>query len=186
MKKIWLGTFFWFDLFLEARAEILTKDFIAFLVDFRPPKWHLEINWPLLVLISWLEIFTDQIYWCFLQSEIILLKTNLSKAHFLSKNRATSTDLNFGSKWASLRFGKVNSVLEACAKCFSTRILKFEILQTTWKNKTKGIKMLDLLMKNWKLSALFHFFHVICKNSNFNMWNAKHLAQASCIELTLQ
>ena len=75
-------------------------------------------------------------------------------------------------------FCKVNSVQEACAKCFAVH------LQTTWKN----IKMLDLLMINWKLrvwSSLFHFFHVICKISNFNMWTAKHLAQASCTELTL-
>ena len=42
---------------------------------------------------------------------------------------------------------KVNSVQEACAKCFAVHILKFEILQTTLKNKTKSIKMLDLLMK---------------------------------------
>ena len=51
------------------------------------------------------------------------------------------------------------------------------------KNKTKSIKMLDLLMKNWKLRvrySLFHFFHVICK-----MWTAMHLPQASCTELTL-
>ena len=48
--------------------------------------------------------------------------------------------------------------------------------------------MLDLFMKNWKLRvwcSLFHFFHVICKISNFNMWTAKHLAQASCTGLTL-
>ena len=29
------------------------------------------------------------------------------------------------------------------------------------------------------------FFHVVCKISNFDMWTAKHLAQASCTELTL-
>ena len=61
---------------------------------------------------------------------------------------------------------KVNSVQEPCAKCFVVHILKFEISQTTWKNKTKNIKMLDLLIKNWKLRAwcsLFHFFHVILR-----------------------
>ena len=79
----------------------------------------------------------------------------------------------------------VNSVQEACDKCFEVHILKFEILQTTWRNKTKNIKMLDLLMKNWKLSLMFQFFHVICKISNFNMLTAKHLAQACCTELTL-
>ena len=75
-----------------------------------------------------------------------------------------------------------------CTKCFAFHVSKFEILKTTWKNKTKSIKMLDVLMKNWKIRvwcSLFHFFHVTCKISNFNMWTAKHLAQASCTELTL-
>ena len=42
--------------------------------------------------------------------------------------------------------------------------------------------------KNWKLRvwcSLFYFFHVICKISNSNMYTTKHLAQASCTELTL-
>ena len=86
---------------------------------------------------------------------------------------------------------KVNSVQEACAKCLAVHISKFEILQTTWKNKTKtkNIKILDLLMRNWKLivwCSLFHLFHVICKISNFNLWTARHLVQASSIELTLK
>ena len=84
---------------------------------------------------------------------------------------------------------KVNSVQEACAKCFAVHLLKFEILQTTWKNKTKNIKMLNLLVKNWKVRVwwpLFHFFHVFCKISNFHMWTVKHLVQASCTELTLK
>ena len=56
------------------------------------------------------------------------------------------------------------------------------------KNKTKSIKILDLSMKKWKLSvlcSLFHFFHVIYKISNLNTWNAKHLAQVCCTEVTL-
>ena len=32
---------------------------------------------------------------------------------------------------------KVNSVQEACAKCFAVHLLKFEILQTIWENETK-------------------------------------------------
>ena len=47
----------------------------------------------------------------------------------------------------NLFLDKDNSVQEACAKCFAVHILKFEIFQTAWKNKTKSIKMLDLLMK---------------------------------------
>ena len=34
--------------------------------------------------------------------------------------------------------------------------------------------------------SLFHFSHVIWKISNYNMWTAKHLAQASCTELSLK
>ena len=33
---------------------------------------------------------------------------------------------------------------------------------------------------------MFWIFYVVCKISNFNMWTAKHLAQASCTELTLK
>ena len=40
------------------------------------------------------------------------------------------------------KFFKVNSVQEACTKCFAIYILRFEILQTTWRNKTKSIKIL--------------------------------------------
>ena len=40
-----------------------------------------------------------------------------------------------------------------------------------WKLKTKG---------------LMFFVHAICKIPNFNLWTAKHLAQASCTELTLE
>ena len=42
------------------------------------------------------------------------------------------------------------------------------------KLKTKGL-----------ICCLFHFFHVICKISNFNLRTAKHLAHTSCTELTL-
>ena len=40
-------------------------------------------------------------------------------------------------------------------------------------------------LKTKGLMFFVSFFHVICKISNFNMWTAKHLAQASCTELTL-
>ena len=66
--------------------------------------------------------------------------------------------------------------------------IKIWNLGNRMKNETKNIKMLDLLMKNWKLRvwcSLFHFLHVICKISNFNMWTTKHLAHASYTELTL-
>ena len=83
---------------------------------------------------------------------------------------------------------KVNSVQEACAKCFAVHILKFEILKITWKNESKNIRPLVFSFSsiNWAFWCfLFCFFHVVFKISNFNMWTAKHLAQASCTELTL-
>ena len=46
---------------------------------------------------------------------------------------------------------KVISVQEAFVKGFAVHLSEFEISQTTWKNKTKNIKMLDVLIKNWKL-----------------------------------
>ena len=41
-----IGDFFWFDLFLEARAEILKK-IVGILVETMTPKGHFKINWPL-------------------------------------------------------------------------------------------------------------------------------------------
>ena len=52
----------------------------------------------------------------------------------------------------------------------------------------KNIKMPNLWVKNWNLRvwySLFHFFHAICKISNFYTWTARHLAQASFTKLTL-
>ena len=83
---------------------------------------------------------------------------------------------------------KVNSVQEACAKRFAVHILEFEILQITWKNKTKNITLSFQFFIN-KSSILMLFvlcFHVVCKISNIGMWTAKHLMQASCTELTLK
>ena len=41
-----LTLLFWFGLFLEVRAEILTKKLCFFFVDLKTPKGHFEINWP--------------------------------------------------------------------------------------------------------------------------------------------
>ncbi len=52
-----LTLLFWFDLFLEARAEILTKISLFFVQfednkrTFRNSKGHFEINWPLSLAI---------------------------------------------------------------------------------------------------------------------------------------
>ena len=44
--------FFLFDLFLEARAEILEKISLFFLENWKPPKVYFEINWPLKTLVE--------------------------------------------------------------------------------------------------------------------------------------
>ena len=48
-----LTQIFCLDLFLEARAEILTKISLVFLGDLKTPKGHFEINWPLQQRIFW-------------------------------------------------------------------------------------------------------------------------------------
>ena len=48
----WLSYgFFLFDLFLEARAEILEKKLWIFLGDLKTPKGHFKINWPLVPVV---------------------------------------------------------------------------------------------------------------------------------------
>ena len=84
---------------------------------------------------------------------------------------------------------KFNSVQEACPKCFAVHILKFEILPTTWKKQNKkhqNARSIDEKLQTKSLMFFVSFFYVICKISNFNMWTAKHLVQASCTELTLR
>ena len=55
-----------------------------------------------------------------------------------------------------IHFGKVNSVQEAGAKCFTVHILKFEI---KWKNETKNIILVCQFFINkssiWMLFVLF-------------------------------
>ena len=156
----------------------------------------------IIVNILWIQWINDSLWMTVHDHDFcnkLVLKLKLPKnvletiIFHWKKNKKDSNGF-WNSFWKSnipwiLVTTKVNSVQEACAKCFAVHILKFEILQTTWKDKTKNIKMLDLLssekLKSKGLISLFHFFHVICKISNFNMWTAKHLAQASCTELTL-
>ena len=60
---------------------------------------------------------------------------------------------------------KVNSVQEACAKCFAVHILKFEILQTTWKHQ--NVRPIDEKLKTKSLMFFVSFF--------FFMWFARFL-----------
>ena len=53
----------------------------------------------------------------------------------------------------------VNSVQEACAKCFVYHISIFEILQITWKNETKSIKPLAFSFSPINLAF---FLFLIC------------------------
>ena len=84
--------------------------------------------------------------------------------------------------------GNVNSVQEACAKCLVLHILKFAILQTTWKNKTTKHQNAKSIGEKLKTKSPM-FFALVCscdlQDLYFNMWSAKHLVQASCTDLTL-
>ena len=105
--------------------------------------------------------------------------------YYTSIHFQQNTPVNIVPIWSQRHLLLKSTHYKKLAPNASVHILKFEILQTTWKNKTKNIKILDLLLKNWKLTvwcSLFHFSHVICKISKFNMWTGKHLAQASCTE----
>ena len=55
---------------------------------------------------------------------------------------------------------KVNSVKEACAKCFAVHILKFEILKTTWKKWNKEYQTLSfqLFINKYSILMLFDLF----------------------------
>ena len=51
--------------------------------------------------------------------------------------------------------------------------------------KPQNAKSIGEKLKTKSLMFFVSFFHVIRKISNSNMWTEKHLAQASCTELTL-
>ena len=82
---------------------------------------------------------------------IIPLKAGISGSPFKPKSKITfkmylnllCTQLLTFPFWvlvSDMKTSKVNSVQEACTKCFVVHTLKFEILQTTLKNKTKTSK----------------------------------------------
>ena len=91
-------------------------------------------------------------------------------------------------KWPlNAELDKVSSVQEGCTKCFAVHISKFEILQVTWRSENRRSDSYFSVFINESSSSIFFisFFQVIYKISNFNIWTAKHFAQASCAELTL-
>ena len=58
-SNLWFkgNLYFWFDLFLEARAESLQK-FVGFLIDLKTTKGRFEINWP---LVWWFQVNFNKI-----------------------------------------------------------------------------------------------------------------------------
>ena len=52
---------FWFDLFFEAKAEILEKNFFVFLEDLKTPKENFKIIWPLGEILKTIGRQGDQI-----------------------------------------------------------------------------------------------------------------------------
>ena len=77
-----------------------------------------------------------------------------------------------------LQIHVLNSVQEAYAECFAVHISKFEVLHTS--KKTKNIKMLNLLVKNWKLRFWCSLFHFFMWFERFEIWTTKRLSLASC------
>ena len=62
------------NLFLEARAEILKKNFVGFLVETTTPKRHFEINWPLSCqVMADMEKFYDDLIIIILKRWIVKL-----------------------------------------------------------------------------------------------------------------
>ena len=53
---------------------------------------------------------------------------------------------------------KVNSVQEACTKCFAFHKLKFEIFQTTWENETKTHHNARFIDEKAQIKSLMFFF----------------------------
>ena len=51
------------------------------------------------------------------------------------------------------------------------------------KQRTSVFSFLPINLAFW---CFYFVFHMACKISNFNLWKLKHLAQASCTELTLK
>ena len=61
-------------------------------------------------------------------------------------------------------------------------------MQITWKKWNKEHQTLSFHFFTNRFNILMFFvlfFHLVCKISNFYMWTEKHMAQASCTELTL-
>ena len=56
----------------------------------------------------------------------------------------------------------------------------------TWNKKQQTLSFHFFANRFSILMFFVLFFRVVCKTSNFNKWTAKHLAQASCTELTLR
>ena len=104
---------------------------------------------------------------------------------WMMKSSQSNFDLRSPSSYLARSY-LIATVQEAWAKCFAVHLSKFEILQTKTKNqKHKNAKSFGKKLKTKSLMFFVSFFHIICKISNFNLWTAKHLAQASCTELTL-
>ena len=49
----------------------------------------------------------------------------------------------------------------------------------------QNVRSIGEKLKIRVLCSLLHFFHMICKISNFDTKTAKHIVKASCTELTL-
>ena len=82
---------------------------------------------------------------------------------------------------------KVNSLQEACTKCYAVHIgIKIWNLANHMRKQNKNHQNEIFFGDKLKILSLMFFVSFFsCDLQNFIMWTAKHLVQASCTELTL-
>ena len=60
-----------------------------------------------------------------------------------------------------IAISKVSSVQEACAKCFAVHLLKFEILQITWKKRSKKHQNAQIYWWKTESKSVWGFMHSV-------------------------
>ena len=132
-----LRLLFWFDLFLEARVEILTKFLLVFWSiwsgsHLKTPKGHFEINWPLVDSIEAFLAFSSS-FWLFLVSFDFLRFKTLA---FFAAYKKKWNQVNFLSLF--IEFMKIIYLSIFIKQCYNS------LLKTSKKNQGPIVARLSL------------------------------------------
>ena len=110
-----LRYFFWFDLFLEARAEILEKNLLVFWKILRHKMDNFEIDWPLEKTILFQNLFCPIVTFIWSKKCIELMNNSTSFTlkrgkeiwdHAKSKKKfSVRVVLQGGGVWCSVHWG---------------------------------------------------------------------------------